>query len=257
MSYILDALRRADSERERERSAVPGLHTQAVGGADADTEAPANPWKWPIAATFVALLGLVAWLWLGRAEAPEPAASRAPPATAGPLATPPLAPAAAPAVALPTAVPAAVPAIAPAVAPPPAARPTPTSSTSASPASASARDPAAPAVRKPPAPLASAKASPTAAAGSAAAAAKPTAKASEPEVKISTLSELPDEVRRELPAITVGGSIYSKSAANRMLVINGQVFHEGDELAPTLVLEQIRPKSAVLKFKTYRYEITY
>lgn len=74
---------------------------------------------------------------------------------------------------------------------------------------------------------------------------------------ISKLTELPDEVRRELPAISVSGSIYSKSAANRMLVINGQVFHEGDELAPALVLEQIRQKSAVLKYKSYRYEITY
>ena len=231
MSYILDALRRADSERERERSAVPGLHTQAVpaGTAEGEVDAPANPWKWPIVAAFVALLGLVAWLWFGRAEAPEPV-------VAAPLARPP------------------VPAPAPIATPAAAAPPPPVASASA----AAPSGPASAAVRKPPAAVPVAKKPATAtAAASAAAAPKPVAKASEPEVKISALSELPDDVRRELPTIAVGGSIYSKSAANRMLVINGQVFHEGDELAAGLVLEQIRQKSAVLKIKTYRYEITY
>ena len=94
-------------------------------------------------------------------------------------------------------------------------------------------------------------------ASSAATKAAPVAKAPEPEAKVSTLAELPDDVRRELPAIAVSGSIYSKSAANRMLVINGQVFHEGDALATGLVLEQIRQKSAILRFRTYRYEISY
>jgi general secretion pathway protein B len=222
MSYILDALRRADSERERERSAVPGLHTQAapMGALDGDGEARPNPWKWPIVAAFVALLALVAWLWFGRVEAPEP--------------LPVLAAAPAPAPPAPAPIP---------QAPPPAA------AAAAPPAAASAAPPPAPApARKPPAPAAR-KREP--------AAASPTAKAPEPEPKIPKLSELPEDVRREVPAITVGGSIYSKSAASRMLVINGQVFHEGDALATGLVLEQIRQKSAVLRFRTHRYEITY
>ncbi len=234
MSYILDALRRADSERERERSAVPGLHTQAspAGVAEGEVDAPSHPWKWPIAAAFVALLGLVAWLWFGRAEAPEPL-------VAAPLTRPPV-----PAAPPPAPPPAAPPVTAPAAAaPPPVAVASATAPGESAPATA----------RKPPAPTPVAKRPATATA----AAPKVVAKASEPEVKISALNELPDEVRRELPAITVGGSIYSKSSANRMLVINGQVFHEGDELATGLVLEQIRQKSAVLKFKTYRYEITY
>ena len=45
--------------------------------------------------------------------------------------------------------------------------------------------------------------------------------------------------------------------ANRILIINGQVLHEGDRIAPELVLEQIRLKAAVLAFKGFRYEITY
>ena len=42
-----------------------------------------------------------------------------------------------------------------------------------------------------------------------------------------------------------------------MLIVNGQLFHEGDTLAPGLTLEQIRLKSAVLKLKGYRVGIDY
>ena len=39
MSYILDALRRAEADRERERGAVPGLHSPAL---PADAALPAR-----------------------------------------------------------------------------------------------------------------------------------------------------------------------------------------------------------------------
>ena len=237
MSYILDALRRADSERER--GAIPGLHTQAVPVAAADAEADVRPtpWKWLIVAAFIVLLGLVAWLWFGRSEAPEPAVLSA--SARPPLVTPP----------------AAVAPVAAAAPPPLAAASTPAPLGAAATAQG-APVASAPSARKP-APAVAARKPPAAAAASAPAAAKTSAKASEPEARVSALSELPEEIRRELPALAVGGSIYSKSAANRMLVINGQVFHEGDELAAGLTLEQIKQKAAVLKFKGYRYEITY
>lgn len=235
MSYILDALRRADSERER--GAIPGLHTQAVPVAAADAEADVrpSPWKWLIVAAFIVLLGLVAWLWFGRAEAPEPAALSA--SARPPLVTP-------PATVAPVA----------ATAPPPVAAasiPAAAATTAGTPAAS------APSARKPAPAVATRKLPAAATVASVPAAAKTSAKASEPEARVSALSELPEEIRRELPALAVGGSIYSKSAANRMLVINGQVFHEGDELAAGLTLEQIKQKAAVLKFKGYRYEITY
>ena len=71
------------------------------------------------------------------------------------------------------------------------------------------------------------------------------------------MSELPEDVRAGLPALTVGGAMYSQTAANRMLIINGQVVREGDTLAPGLVLEQIKLKSAVLRVKGLRYGISY
>jgi general secretion pathway protein B len=77
------------------------------------------------------------------------------------------------------------------------------------------------------------------------------------EERVYARNELPEEIRRQLPALTIGGSIYSLNPANRFLVLNGLVVHEKGEVGPEHVLEQIRLKSAVLRFKGYRYEINY
>ena len=111
-------------------------------------------------------------------------------------------------------------------------------------ATAMARAPAKPAAKAPPA------------AGATASSIAPAA-ASAPEGRIYTLAELPDEVRRDLPPLVIGGAMYSENPASRMLIVNGQLFHEGDKLAAGLQLEQIKLKSAVLRLKGYRYGITY
>jgi general secretion pathway protein B len=51
--------------------------------------------------------------------------------------------------------------------------------------------------------------------------------------------------------------MYSETQANRMLIVNGQVFHESDTLAPGVVLEQIKLKEVILTFKGYRYGVRY
>ncbi|HEY9237278.1 MAG TPA: general secretion pathway protein GspB, partial [Burkholderiaceae bacterium] len=75
--------------------------------------------------------------------------------------------------------------------------------------------------------------------------------------RVYAVNELPDDIRRQLPVITVGGSMYSSTPANRILIVNGQVLHEGDRIAPELVLQQIKVKAAVLAFRGYRYEIAF
>ncbi|MBC7956308.1 MAG: general secretion pathway protein GspB, partial [Cytophagales bacterium] len=81
--------------------------------------------------------------------------------------------------------------------------------------------------------------------------------AAAPERPAITYNELPDNIRRELPQLVIGGAMYSQTPANRMLILNGQVFHEGDKVAGELLLEQIKLKSAVLAYKGYRYSINY
>lgn len=226
MSYILDALRRADSERDR--GAVPGVHARQVPLAGGDGDAPSARvpgWLWPVAAVVVLVIGALVWMLLGR-DPPRDVAAITP--TAAPVPLPAPSPSPAPLPAPPPAEP-----VVPAPRPPvalPTAKP--------------------PARALPAAPLAGPVARPEAAP-------EPKAKASATEPRIYTVAELPDEVRRDLPTLAIGGAMYSENPANRMLIINGQTFHERDRLAPGLLLVQIKLKSAVLEFKGLRYGITY
>ena len=77
------------------------------------------------------------------------------------------------------------------------------------------------------------------------------------EPRVHAQAELPEDIRRDLPKIVIGGSSYSSAAPSRRVMVNGQVFHEGDRLAPDLVLERIRLKSAVFAFKGWRYEVLF
>jgi general secretion pathway protein B len=87
--------------------------------------------------------------------------------------------------------------------------------------------------------------------------AQPRAPEADSAARVLALNELPDDVRRSLPALTVNGASYSETPAHRMLIANGQVYREGDEPAPGLVLEQIRARSAVLRWRGVRYSVPY
>jgi general secretion pathway protein B len=220
MSYILDALRRADSERER--GAIPSLHAKPVpvALADSDDEGEgrrSQPLLWAVIALSVLLAVVLAWLFLGRGGEPEaapaPVALTAPPA---------------PAMAQP----------------PPRLPPMP------------APEPVAPLIDPKPPVLPPVQAPQSAQAPKAAA--KPQAPASvADERQAVAFNDLPDNIRRELPQLVIGGAMYSQTPANRMLILNGQVFREGDKVTGQLVLEQIKLKSAVLAYKGYRYSINY
>lgn len=76
-----------------------------------------------------------------------------------------------------------------------------------------------------------------------------------PETRVPALAELPEDIRRQLPPLVISGSVYSESPSQRMLIINGQIFREADKPGPDVVIEQIRPKSAVLSFRGTRYSV--
>ena len=260
MSYILDALRKADAERER--GSIPDLHAQPVlrGSNAAAPVASARVWIGVAAAASVIALGAVGWALLTR-DAPRDTVAVVP--AVAPVAAPVAAPASAPALAPAPAAVSAVPAVPAVAAPPPLTVPAPFPANSPSPAAVQPpRAPATPTVTPrstaanlPPAEAPRPVARKPAAAAPAAAAEPLAAKASEP--RLYTLAELPDDIRRELPALAIGGAMYSESPASRMLIINGQIFHERDKLSPNLTLVQIKLKSAVLEYRGYRYGISY
>ena len=259
MSYILDALRRAEAERER--GAVPGLQSQQQQ-IETEDDAPtrSRTLVWAVIGLAFALIATLAWTLLGGSTPARQIAEG--PVTAAPAAAP-----------VATAAPVAQSLAEIAAAPPPATVPTQTATPSPTMTQPvrmpMATQPAprpvavAPAKVAPQVALATPrvdvpKPSPTAALAAAkveAAKQPPATAASEP--RIYAQSELPADIQRELPRVAINGSSYSGDAASRMVMINGQVFHEGDQLSAGLVLDKIRRRSAVLADKGFRYEVMF
>ena len=226
MSYILDALRRAEADRQR--GAVPGLQDQpqplsAPAAAPADD--PRRTGLWALAgAGLLAAGGAAAWWWL-KSPGPAPVAP-----VAGMMPAPAVAPTAPPAPVTP----------APAV-------------VSSMPAVAAAPAPASPALVLPPIPPQPAEPPVPAKPAPRAAVAVP---AAAPPDAVRR-QDLPENVRQQLPALTVAGATYSENPRYRMVIINGQVVQEGDTAAPGVVLETIRPKEVVLRAQGYRFTEKY
>ncbi|MFL6691458.1 MAG: general secretion pathway protein GspB, partial [Ramlibacter sp.] len=59
------------------------------------------------------------------------------------------------------------------------------------------------------------------------------------------------------PKLAITGGVYSTNAAQRLLIVGGQVFNEGSEVAPGVVLEQVRPNQALLNYQGQRYTVRY
>jgi general secretion pathway protein B len=61
----------------------------------------------------------------------------------------------------------------------------------------------------------------------------------------------------DAPKLAISGGVYSNNRAQRMLIVNGQVFNEGSEIGPGVVLEEIKAKTALLRFRGSRYTVSY
>ena len=216
MSYILDALKKADAERER--GAVPGLHTQQLvpGPAFKDLNWILHPCVWLITFGLTVLCGL-AWLALNSGfntwalpltetinstaarVAPDPVISKA-------------------AIVLAPQAPAA------------SSAPDEISDT--------------PLLKNPPNAKIPKQVVTQQSSGTVALAAVS---------RLPMVEELSADFRLNLPKLIISGATYADNPAYRMLIINGQVFHEGEQPAPDLKLEQIKAKAAVLNYKGTRY----
>ncbi len=85
----------------------------------------------------------------------------------------------------------------------------------------------------------------------------PVAEVAAAEENLPFMSQLPEPQRSELPKVTFGGYMYSKNPADRLLLIDRVLRHEGEEVAPGLVLEQLQPKAAVMNYRGTRYRVAY
>ncbi|QYF94103.1 general secretion pathway protein GspB [Massilia sp. PAMC28688] len=235
MSYILEALKKAQAERQLGNA--PSIHTMPIPTASQERSGAA-PLPLLLAGGGLLLALAAAALWWRQAAAP-------------------VAPA-------PAAVLAATPAPAPAViVVPPSPQDAPVAMAPAPPERASAPVTApvtAPAARvaAPPSPPAPAAAPPAPRAVATATVPQgPRDAASAPDESIPFATQLPEQIQRELPKLAFGGYMYSKNPADRLLLIDNVLRHEGQEVAPGVILEQLQPRAAVLNYRGTRYRVAY
>lgn len=238
MSYILEALKKAQAERQLGNA--PTLHAASM---QAPSLAAALPW-WRRPLVLAALLmALVIVALLVLLLRPAPSAT---PAVLTAAQAP--APAHAP---LPSGVPKEIkPELVLRAAMPPADMPQPLPVPEAHGgvvlrAGDSASAPAA------------AAASASANVAPASAALKPAVSTRASEEPVLNLRELPEPIQRAIPTVAVGGYIYSSNPADRLLLVDKVLRHEGEEVAPGLVLEKLQAREAVFSFRGYRYRIPY
>ncbi|MBH2068765.1 MAG: general secretion pathway protein GspB [Burkholderiales bacterium] len=229
MSYILEALKK--SQAERQLGELPSIHAPQVQLHDGAASASARRTPVWLALGGVAVAvaaALLLWQpW--QADAAAPAAAAVVPAVLAQAVPAPLPVAAPPAAVTPAPVAAFVPPAATA-APVHHARPV-AEPKQETPGQAVSPPVAAPAPAVPPTPAA--------------------------EESVPGMRDLPEPIQRQIPAIAIGGYIYSKNPADRLLLIDKVLRHEGEELAPGLVLEKLQPKAAIFSFKGYRYRVPY
>jgi general secretion pathway protein B len=246
MSYILDALKKADSERQHGKT--PDIHTQPAhnNALDGDESLLKKSGIWIILVVALIILcsALLAMNWQRTsatvAVAPAPVPVPAPqPAAVAPVVAAPAVPV--PPVNAPSAesAPASTQQTAPAV-----AQPTITAPTNSEPKTAT------------PTPKEKRHASTQKT--------QPTKKSKEKdnydpaiETITTTLRDLPLNIQNEIPTITVGGYLYSDNRAECQLIINKMLLHEGEQVMPGMILERMMPHSAILNYKGYRYRIAY
>lgn len=218
MSYILDALKKAEAQRGNGQ--VPGLHDQHMpADFGAPPEATGNPLLiWIIMAMGALLVGVLLWAtW----QTDEPARTEA----QAPAVLPPMTPV----TSTPTPV-SAAPSPEPLgrLNPPLQTAPAPTTT----PAAISTRQDRQATSRMD-------ESTPN------------TAEPAEP------VGKLPESMRGQVPKMNFGGAMHSDNPANRMLIINGQLFHEGDTVSPDLVLQEIQLKSATFRYRGYRHTVQF
>jgi len=68
-----------------------------------------------------------------------------------------------------------------------------------------------------------------------------------------TLAELPASIRQQLPNISIAFHQYSPLPAERRVMINNLLLKQGDAIAPGLTLEKITPEGVVLSFMGYQF----
>lgn len=235
MSYILDALRK--SEQERQRGKVPDLNSYK----DDNVAEPShrNIWPWVTAAVVVINLTIVAIIWApARGPQSTPVVQTAPAPVTSVPASGAAAPTPAPAVQAPTQPVTPTPAPYTQAAPPvPAPQPTQTAEPVPQTVMVDTRPPvqAAPTLVSPQTPDFSAEPE------------EPLYPARSPNIAyMPQLEELPADERAGIPDMTFSSHMYSSMPRFRSIIINGKRLKEGEYFTEDLQVREITDKGVIM-----------
>ncbi|HEX7810271.1 MAG TPA: general secretion pathway protein GspB [Burkholderiales bacterium] len=229
MSFILDALRKSDQQRQR--GTPPTLLA-----AQEPTTATRRPGFLVYGLLAVVLVGagvVIGWLrpWQSEQRAPAtPEIAAAKPTESAPLQATPPEPAPPPPASVPQ----------PQPAPPVQTTPSLSRPSESAPAEPQQQKP------KPPARVKLEKEIPAPSADIAQADAAA-------ELPVTPMEALPLPIRQSLPAMTISFHAYSAKPENRMVGINNRILREGDDLAPGLQLEQITRDGMIFGYQGHRF----
>ena len=65
--------------------------------------------------------------------------------------------------------------------------------------------------------------------------------------------DLPTAIRQDLPELRLSIHVFSANPTERFVLVNGERWVEGDEVAPGVRLHEIRREGAVMEFREYRF----
>jgi len=72
---------------------------------------------------------------------------------------------------------------------------------------------------------------------------------------VPAYGELPDALRKQIPALHISGAVYSDNPPEWTLIINDQIMSRGSQVAPDVRLEEVTATSAVFNFKGQRFRM--
>ena len=77
----------------------------------------------------------------------------------------------------------------------------------------------------------------------------------EEEIQVMLISELPDNIRQNIPNIEFSGHVYSSTAERRSVMLNGRKMREGDAVSANMFLHAITPEGAEFDYQGYRFKL--
>lgn len=76
-----------------------------------------------------------------------------------------------------------------------------------------------------------------------------------PDGRKVDLKDLPSSIQQSLPAFAISVSVYSDDPAARMVKVDGQMLQEGQYLAEGIKLEEIATDGVVFSYQNYRFRV--